>query len=162
MIGATIEVSRHPAQGTGIGVDGLVTHALKFQGPEMLVVELVESALCGWFHVKILVIPAPNWARGRLHEQSINLPRSAALCVFPKMNMSDKKKRLIEQLNRFIELHEQLKFNEMCSDTGLSKFEKTYPDFDSDTAFNFHPLMISWDFCHASLHSKKFRKVKPR
>ena len=68
------------------------------------------------------------------------------------MTISDKKKRLIEQINKFIELHEQCKFDEIGSDTELSKFEQTYPGFDSDAAFNFHPLMIAWDFCHEWRH----------
>lgn len=66
MIGATIEVSRNPAQCTGIGIDGFVTQALKFQGPEMLLVQVVVSALFGWFHDKLLSVSSPGLGQRKL------------------------------------------------------------------------------------------------
>jgi len=58
-----------------IGVYGFDAQTLEFQGSEMLLVEIVVSALFGWVHVKLLVVHALDWAREKSHEYGLTLPR---------------------------------------------------------------------------------------
>ena len=66
MVGATIEVFSNPAQCAGVGVDGFVTHTLKFQGPEMLLVQIVVPALFGWVHDKLLSVSNPGLGQRKI------------------------------------------------------------------------------------------------
>ena len=53
VVGATLEVLRDTADGTGIGIDGFVAFALQFQGSEVAFVQFVEAGLVFGIHDKL-------------------------------------------------------------------------------------------------------------
>ena len=66
VIRATIKVSGNPAHFPGIHIDGFIAQALEFQGPEVVLVQVVESVLFGCFHDKLLVVSARNWTNHKV------------------------------------------------------------------------------------------------
>jgi hypothetical protein len=66
VIRATIKLTGNPAHGSGIHIDGFIAQALELQGPEVVLVQVVESVLFGCFHDKLLVVSAQNWTNHKV------------------------------------------------------------------------------------------------